>query len=179
MLIQDLFVKDVARPINGVVYADQNDPATIFQELDEYVVTRELRGHFSAFFGAWAAGLDRAGDPASAGGTGVWVSGFFGSGKSHFIKILSYLMANQTAGRDGRMLRAVGFFDTGDKIQDPMVLGDMRLSAGGADVVLFNIDSKADRREGPEAPLSVFLRVFNEMQGFSGEPPRRRPGTRI
>jgi hypothetical protein len=25
MLIQDLFVKDVARPINGVVYADQND----------------------------------------------------------------------------------------------------------------------------------------------------------
>lgn len=171
MLIQDLFVKDVARPINGVVYADQNDPATIFQELDEYVVTRELRGHFSAFFSAWAAGLDRAGDPASAGGTGVWVSGFFGSGKSHFIKILSYLMANQTAGRDGRMLRAVDFFDAGDKIQDPMVLGDMRRSAGGADVVLFNIDSKADRREGPEALLSVFLRVFNEMQGFSGDHP--------
>ena len=35
MKIKNLFVKDIARPINGVVKAEQLDEASVWQELDE------------------------------------------------------------------------------------------------------------------------------------------------
>lgn len=44
--IEELFVRDIHREINGVVKADQLKPETVWQELDEFVVTRELRNHF-------------------------------------------------------------------------------------------------------------------------------------
>ena len=95
MQIKDIFKKDIARPINGVVKADQLDEAIVWQELDEYVVTRELDQHFRKFISAYLAAVDSAQDPVITGRIGVWVSGFFGSGKSHFIKILSYLLGNR------------------------------------------------------------------------------------
>ena len=45
MKIRELFQKDLFRPINGVVKADQLDPLAVWQELDEYVVTKELDRH--------------------------------------------------------------------------------------------------------------------------------------
>ena len=48
--IKDIFYKDIERSINGVVKADQNDDETVYVELDEYVVTKELDEHFRKFF---------------------------------------------------------------------------------------------------------------------------------
>lgn len=172
MHVADLFSKDLFRPINGVVKADQQDDTIVWQELDEYVVTRELDKHFRRFFEAYLAGVDNPKDPTIATRMGVWVSGFFGSGKSHFIKILSYLLNNRvTLEPDtGNTRRAVEFFDR--KINDALLLGDIKRAVGGStDIILFNIDSKADSREGRDAVTAVFLRVFNEMQGFSGDAP--------
>ena len=95
---------------------------------------------------------------------GVWVSGFFGSGKSHFIKILSYLLENLDATNPatGEKKRAAAFFDE-HKIKDSMLLADIqRAVRGSADVVLFNIDAKADSKDERDVILQVFLRVFNE-----------------
>src|SRR5690554_3087534 len=94
MTIKNLFFKPLDRSINGVVKADQNDAATVWQELDEYVVTNELEKHFRHFFESYSTDLR---DPSIAGRVGIWISGFFGSGKSHFLKTLSYLLANITA----------------------------------------------------------------------------------
>ncbi len=170
MLIRDLFQKDIARPINGVVKADQLDDDSIWQELDEYVITRELDRHLRGFFDAYLAATRGAEDPSVAGRIGVWVSGFFGSGKSHFIKILSYLLENREVTASGVAKRAVEFLDS--KIVDPMLLADIQKAVrNGTDVVLFNIDSKANPQDGRGAILAVFLRVFNEMLGFSGDHP--------
>jgi hypothetical protein len=172
MQIKDLFVRDIFRPINGVVKADQHDEAIVWQELDEYVVTRELDKHFRQFFDAYLAAIDNPKDPVVTSRMGVWVSGFFGSGKSHFIKILSYLLKNHDAHNPAtsESKNAVHFFEK--KIEDAMLLSDIkRTVSGNTDVVLFNIDSKADNKDGKDAILSVFLRVFNEMQGFSGDAP--------
>ena len=58
MKIKDLFVRKLDRNINGVVKADQLDQDSIYQELDEYVVTKELDTHFRDFFGAFLSAID-------------------------------------------------------------------------------------------------------------------------
>lgn len=169
MKIQDLFEKQIGRPINGVIKADQSDADSVWQELDEYVVTRELDRHFRSFIDAYLGGGRERDETASASRNGVWVSGFFGSGKSHFIKILSYLIENRTATKDGVSRSALDFFE--GKIEDRMLAADMkRAIQGKAEVILFNVDSKADGQD-EQAILRVFLRVFNEKLGFSADHP--------
>jgi len=170
MQIKEIFKKDISRSINGVVKADQLDEAIVWQELDEYVVTRELDRHLRKFISAYLTSIDNAHDPVITSQIGVWISGFFGSGKSHFIKILSYLLGNRNTvnPETGVEKKAVDFFN--DKIRDPMLLGDLKRVAGfDTDIILFNIDSKADSSDGRSAVISTFWRVFNESQGFCGE----------
>lgn len=169
MSIRELFVKPLDRSINGVVKADQDDNATVYQELDEYIVTNELETHFRAFFESYATDLS---DPSIANRVGVWISGFFGSGKSHFLKILSYILANkEVLDSEGNIKKAVEFFDE-EKIRDAMIKADIdRAVSNPAEVILFNIDSKASSNDDGNPILNVFLRVFNEHQGFSGDHP--------
>ena len=101
MRIRDIFKKDIFRPINGVVKADQLDPSSIWQELDEFVVTREMERHLRDFFSAYCNAIDNPNDADLSGRIGVWVSGFFGSGKSHFIKVLAYLLKNDAHVHNG------------------------------------------------------------------------------
>jgi hypothetical protein len=171
MKIKELFVKPIDRPINGVIKADQRDNDSVWQELDEYVTTKQVTEYLRRFFDAYLATVDHQNDPTITARMGVWVSGFFGSGKSHFIKILSYLLSNLEATHaGGERRRAAQFFES--KIKDPLLMGDVRRAvAGKTDVILFNIDSKADAKTDRDAILQVFLRVFNEMQGLSGDAP--------
>ncbi len=170
MTIKELFKRDINRSINGVVKAEQLDDAVVWQELDEFVVTKELDHHLRRFFAAYTDAIDHQNDPSISGKVGVWMSGFFGSGKSHFLKVLSYILSNRKLTADGQSRQTVEFFES--KIHDGMLYGDIKRSvAGSTDVILFNIDSKADNRSGRDAILSVFLRVFNEMLGYSGDHP--------
>ncbi len=162
MIIQNMFSKPIDRDIKGVIKVGQDDNANVKQELEEYVVTRELQKHFADFFASYKKGINGNTDKM-----GVWISGFFGSGKSHFLKILSYLLANREV--DGK--RAVYYFVDDKKIADSIVLSDIKLAATiPTDVVLFNIDSKGEMtgKQSKDAIVSVFLKVFNEMQGYCG-----------
>ena len=169
MIVKDLFLKPLDRSINGVVKADQSDDATVWQELEEYVVTNELEKHFRDFFDSYSTDSN---DPAISNRVGIWISGFFGSGKSHFLKALSYLLENKEAhDHQGNTRQAVEFFDE-HKLRDAMIRADVHKAASTpADVILFNIDSKASSNDSGNPILNVFLRVFNEHQGFSGDHP--------
>ncbi|WP_250868420.1 BREX system P-loop protein BrxC [Methanococcoides seepicolus] len=156
--IEDLFLKDVKRNINGVIKVDQDDEASIYTELDEYVVTKESREHFDKFFTRY---LNTTQEPIDK--IGVWVSGFFGSGKSHFIKILSYLMENRTV----HDKTALEFFR--EKIEDTLIFDNIERSVnyGTKDVILFNIDSKASTVDRDnELIVNVMMRAFNEKRGY-------------
>lgn len=165
MRIHDMFVKPIDRDIKGVIKVGQVDEENIIQELDEYVVTRELTKHFRDFFESYKKSISGYTDKM-----GVWISGFFGSGKSHFLKILSYLLENKEV--NGK--KAIDFFTDGDKLEDPMVIADIKLAGNiSTDVILFNIDSKseANAKSNKDAIIEVFMKVFNEMQGFCGSLP--------
>ena len=173
MQIKDLFLKPIERPINGVIKADQMDASSVWQELDEYVVTKQISNYLAKFFDTYLAAMDNPNDSAITERMGVWVSGFFGSGKSHFIKILSYLLGNLEAHNllTGERRVANQFFDL-QKVKDIMLNGDIqRATKNTADVILFNIDAKADGKSDRDAILQVFLRVFNEKLGYSGDAP--------
>jgi hypothetical protein len=170
MKIKELFIKPINRPINGVIKAEQMDVDSVWQELDEFVVTKEIDEHLEKFIGTYLHAINNPTDPSVANEVGVWVSGFFGSGKSHFIKILSYLLENKEITKDGVTRRAIDFFE--GKIQDTMLAGDLKNAArADTDVILFNIDTKADNADGRDVILRVFLKVFNERLGFSGDHP--------
>lgn len=165
MLIRNMFAKPIDREIQGVIIVGQDENANVQQELEEYVVTKELQKHFMDFFASYKKGIT-----GTTPKMGVWISGFFGSGKSHFLKILSYLLENREVG--GK--HAIDYFIDDDKIRDRMVLADMQLAANTpTEVVLFNIDSKSDSngKQNKDAIVNVFLKVFNEMQGFCGSMP--------
>lgn len=162
-IIRDLFAKDINRSINGVVKVQDSKDGSIRQELDEYVVTRELQRHFATFFKAYGDAIDVPTDKI-----GVWISGFFGSGKSHFLKMLSYLLENRQIGGKS----AIRYFD--GKIVDPMVEAAMeRACSVSTQAILFNIDSKAGQwKQGDTAPTALlrgFERMFYEARGFYGE----------
>jgi len=169
MKIKDLFERDIHRPINGVVKADQLDEDSVWQELDEFVVTAELTTHMHDLVAALLSSIESA--DGAADRNGVWVSGFFGCGKSHFIKVLSYLLENNDHTHGDEHCRAVDFFAS--KLKDEaMLFGDLkRVVAASMETVLFNIDSKADHRSGRDVLLRVFLKVLNEKQGYSSDHP--------
>ncbi len=170
MQIKNLFKKDIFRSINGVVKAHQLDERSVWQELDEFVITKELDKHFRRFLSAYLNVIDNPKEPAITGKMGVWISGFFGSGKSHFLKVLSYLLENNLHSYEGQTKQSVEFFE--EKVDDAMLFADVkRAVASNTDVILFNIDSKADSKAGREAILSVFLKVLNEKQGYDGDHP--------
>ena len=90
MKIRDMFADDINRKINGVIKVDQAADDVMEQELNEYVITRELKKHFITFFNYYGDAFDQP-----TADMGVWIPGFFGSGKSHFLKMLSYLLENK------------------------------------------------------------------------------------
>ena len=159
--IRDLFLKDIKREINGVIKVDQEDDANVYTELDEYVVTKESLKHLDLFFERYSSAIETPTDKI-----GVWVSGFFGSGKSHFIKMLSYLLENRTV--ENRA--ALDFFRY--KIDDSQLFANIEkaVNHGTKDVILFNIDSKAStQNRGDELIVTILMRVFNEKRGFFGD----------
>jgi hypothetical protein len=165
MIIKEIFDKDINRDIKGVIKVGQTDEENIYQELNEYVVTRELNKHFKEFFQMYERSIEGPTDDM-----GVWISGFFGSGKSHFLKILSYILdSNLTV--HGR--RPIDFFTEEGKISEPKIIAEMTNATNvSSDVILFNIDAKNEgTSQGKDSILNVFMKVFNSMQGYSEETP--------
>lgn len=159
MQLKDIYEHDIDRDINGVIKVAQNDEKIIEQELEEYIITRELRKHFNTFLNNYEKSLSYPTDKI-----GVWISGFFGSGKSHFLKMLSYVLENKTiAGK-----KAVTYF--ADKFDDPMMYAQLEHCASvPTKAILFNIDSKSPINKDDTAILRVFAKVFYECCGFYGD----------
>lgn len=163
MIIKNLFEKEIDRSIQGVVTIGNEDEEQKWQELEEYVCTDEIVKSFRTFFRKYRESLTVPTEKM-----GVWITGFFGSGKSHFLKILGYILENEEIAG----VHAAEYFK--DKISDQMVLADIRQSAKANNlVVLFNIDSKAksDSKMKTQAIMDIMIRAFNESIGYCGANP--------
>jgi hypothetical protein len=155
MKINSIFLKNINRNIETVIKADDRDH--ISDEVAEYVITSEISKKIRDLFGAYNS---------YSGANGVWISGFFGSGKSHLLKILSYVLENKEF--DG--------YSSGDlfaeKIEDDQMLKGDVLAASKipSESILFNIDQQAQitSKEDANAILEVFYKVFYDHLGYYG-----------
>ncbi len=155
MIIKDFFKKDINRNIETVIKADDRDQ--ISNEVEEYVITNEIGKKIRDLFQAYNN---------YSGINGVWISGFFGSGKSHLLKILSYVFENKKFdGIESGKVFAEKI--TNDEMLKGDVLASIRISS---ESILFNIDQQAQitSKEDPNAILSVFYKVFYDHLGFYG-----------
>ena len=155
MIIRDFFAKDVNRTIETVIKAD--DQEHILDEVVEYVVTNEVTKKIRDFFSAYNDYRDA---------NGVWISGFFGSGKSHLLKMLSYVLENKEF--NGYKLGEL----FAEKIENDSILKADILSATRipSESILFNIDQQAQitSKQEEDALLNVFYKVFNDHLGYFG-----------
>ena len=160
MRIQSMFKDDINRKINGVVKVDQDESSVLVQELNEYVITRELKKHFITFFNNYIESFNE-----TTADIGVWISGFFGSGKSHFLKMLSYLLENKEVQGVKTVERFRAKFS-----DDPatFMLID-RATKDQTDTILFNIDIEGSINKDKTAVLRVFAKMFYNYLGFYGE----------
>ena len=160
MLIRDMFAENINRPINGVIKVDQDSTDVIEQEVREYVITKELKKHFISFFDYYSESFEKPTDDI-----GVWISGFFGSGKSHFLKMLSYILEN----RDIDGISTVELFRRkfdGDPATFMLIDKSTR---SRAETILFNIDIEGSINKDKTAVLRVFAKMFYTHLGFYGE----------
>ena len=155
MILKDFFEKDINRSIETVIKAD--DQEHVLDEVVEYVVTKEVAKKIRDFFSVYND---------YKGANGVWISGFFGSGKSHLLKILSYVLEN----------REYNGFKLGEKfaekIKDDSFLKADIINATRikSESILFNIDQQAQitTKQEEDALLNVFYKVLNDHLGYYG-----------
>ena len=154
-MIRDMFAEDINRSINGVIKVDQDTADVIEQEVREYVITKELKKHFISFFNYYSEAFDNPTDDI-----GVWISGFFGSGKSHFLKILSYILANRRIGD----VSTVEMFRRKFEDDPGTFMMIDRVTQGETETILFNIDIEGSINKDKTAVLRVFAKMFYNYQ---------------
>ena len=161
MKIQGLYDRDIARRINPAVVVSEMEEYFINQEIDEYVFTQDITKNIYKFLNAVANKKE--------GKTGVWISGYYGSGKSHFIKYLFYCLNEKY--RD----KAFANFKDSVKDVDPLDEPNIglvtnlhnKLNSLSVAEIIFNIDAVSDNDGTKDRITRVLLNQLNAFRGYN------------
>jgi hypothetical protein len=166
MEIKDIFKSDITRDINGIIKVEDREIREVSQELSEYVLTDKLENEYDQFFENY---YDSYGTTTQD--VGVWVSGFFGSGKSQLVKNLGYILEDKELGEKFSSERFI------EKVEESFLRADIKNTVRDIDtnVLMFDIKSQEDQlHKGDSAegkPITeIIFRKFNEEQGYGRIP---------
>jgi len=156
--IGDLLSRDLSRKIEEIIQVDQGDEQSVHAEISEYVATDSIREHYHDLLKAVA---EAPSDPHES--IGVWVSGFFGSGKSSFAKNLGYALQN-------RKVLGKPFADLfKGQIADTRVnaLLDLINASTPTEVILFEVAKEADTRKVTQRIAELMYTVLLRELGYA------------
>lgn len=163
MKLELLYKREIMRSVDPVAKVDHRDADVIQQEIEEYFFTGALFENFHGFLSRFVGGTDET--------TGFWVNGFYGSGKSHFLKYLFYLLSDEHGDTAFKHL-----IDSLDKkaasLGDPMKVPDAqsyhkKLQQLDVAPVMFNISAFAKKGEDDETTVTeTFFNRFNHYRGY-------------
>ena len=161
MIQKELYTRDISIDIDGVVKATDLDDNTLYNEIKEYVLTNELMQPNM---------LPRLFEEMSMPnfGKSIWISGHFGSGKSHLLKMLSIVMADKQFETES----AAELFASKGDIDFEFATNIKRTCSYLTESLLFNIQSKSDgiTSSTTDPVLAIFSKVYNEHLGYSDNP---------
>ena len=162
-VVKDILKKDIDRIIDGVIKAD--DASRIRQEVEEYVLTNSILKQVEDIVDDYLksdTAVRKGKEPFPV--NGVWISGYFGSGKSHLLKILAYLLDMQQEDE----LRQVFLSKLNNQFFKANLEKMLKIPSR---TILFNIDQMSDGTQGKDENtiLMIFEKALNKMQGFYHE----------
>ena len=164
LLLKDLFIYPIERYIPPVAKVDDTTEATVETELREYVVTAPIERALADFLEVYAESRTTPTDKI-----GVWISGFFGSGKSHFAKVLSYLLTNPTvSGRTARELFIERLAGSPRRAEIEGLLH--RIGLLDSHVIMFQIKAEQDQTQRDESISEIMYRRYLASRGLSTDP---------
>lgn len=156
--VSTLFAGDVGRRIEEVIKVDQTSADILAGELEEYVATESIRRHFVEVFERY---LETPQKPHE--GIAIWVSGFFGSGKSSYAKVLGLAIEN----RDVLGTSAAERFwrQTGDTKLTVLLKGINEKIP--THTVIFDVSTDRGIRSGNQMLTEIMYRLFLESLGYA------------
>src|SRR5688500_8849287 len=156
--ISSLFASDITRDIEEVIKVDQTDEAIIKSEIDEYVVTDAIADHYVEILERYDATPNKPHE-----GIAIWVSGFFGSGKSSFAKMLGVSVANRmVAGEPSAELFAQR---AGDKKLSVLLKAISETIPTHA--VIFDVSTDRGIRSGNQTLTEIMYGLFLQSLGYA------------
>jgi hypothetical protein len=167
MLLREIYDRKIDRNINPAVVVSDKKKETIKAEIDEYVFTDEL---IEKLFIMVDTVLNKR-----SGKSGIWVNGYYGSGKSHFIKYVHYLLDTDTSELAfAAYIKAVAGYDAmRSKANENITLSNLKLlqkrvASSHCDNIMFNVEDETD--DGSEERLTrIFLNMFNKFRGYNSD----------
>lgn len=156
--IRTLFANDISRRIEEVIKVDQTDEEIIRDEITEYVVTDAIRSHYTGIFEAYREAPNKPTD-----GVSIWVSGFFGSGKSSFAKMLGVAVANRTvAGMSAAELFVESAGDNKLRVLLNTITEKIPTHA-----VIFDVSTDRGIRSGNQTLTEIMYGLFLQSLGYA------------
>ena len=156
--IKTLFANDIHRRIEEVIKVDQTSDDILRDEINEYVVTDAIRSHYTNIFDAYRETPNKPHE-----GIAIWVSGFFGSGKSSFAKMLGLSIEN----------RPVAGIPAGDRFAQRA--GDNKLQVLlkainekiPTHAVIFDVSTDRGIRSGNQSLTEIMYGLFLQSLGYA------------
>ena len=163
MQIKELFAKPIEREINPAVIVSQQDDEIIRTEIEEYVFTQELAEKIFKFLNTFITRKE--------GNTGIWINGYYGSGKSHFIKYLHYCIHPDICDTAFDHYKdAVNKLSTdlGDITPSNITVLRDKMKKLNLEDIMFNVEAETGDDSVKERLTRVLLRQLNKHRGYNG-----------
>ncbi|MBE0654972.1 MAG: hypothetical protein IH594_14315, partial [Bacteroidales bacterium] len=162
MILKDIYDKDITRHINPAVVVNDHALETINAEIEEYVFTDELREKLFDFLHTL---LNK-----KSGKTGIWINGYYGSGKSHFIKYIHYCLNPDTREKAfEHYLKAVRKSESGlsEVTESNILLMKKKIEQEGVENILFNVEDVTGDGKANTRLTRIFLNMLNRHRGYN------------
>jgi len=156
--IKTLFANDIQRRIEEVIKVDQTDEEVLREEISEYVVTDAIRTHYTNIYEAYRETPNKPHE-----GIAIWVSGFFGSGKSSFAKMLGLTISNRIVDGESAAMRFAQ--STGDKKLQVLLKAIAEKIPTHA--VVFDVSTDRGIRSGNQTLTEIMYGLFLQSLGYA------------